>query len=289
MRKKEKEEIPANVKADLKAFDKWLKENTTLNDLSRDKYVLQIKKLHKVSNSDININSIRKFLVESGRNYMRKYALKSYIKFLGCSVTWNEELKTDYKKIKMQSRQYEREISSFKAFRTFMNCVSPELHLILRCLWDTTCRIGGVLSIDTPNIKTDDAGTYLWLREKGDKHIKRYLHDSTALLLKEYIDTHNIADGRVFINKGESQSKAYYRYWTELKNKSRKAKLMSPDFGISFHWIRTTRIIQFYEQTKNIGLCQRLANHASSSTTLIYTAPAEIEHDKILKKEGEIW
>lgn len=298
MRKKEKEEIPEIVKADLKAFDKWLSDNVVLKRASREVYLFQIQKLHNVTHSDITLDTVRKFVVDSekARVYARKYALIHYLNFIG-KPEWNEALVKQYKAIKLKVRDKDRDIGDFEAFRAFVSTVSPELRIILQILWDTSCRIGAVLNLQTKHIKESKHGLYLWLKEKRDKRIKRYLHKATINILNDYRAKNSEAiakrNGYIFRaavgNKFESKREAYLRYYVELKNASRKARLIDDKIGISFHYIRTTKILRYYEQYHDIYKVAQMVDHSNVNTTIRYISSDKSGHYKVIQKEGEIW
>lgn len=271
----------------LEEFRKWLKENAILKPNSRNQYVLQIKKF--LDNYEITLDNIRKFLLQQKVDrcvYIRRYAVKYFLKSID-KDKWNEELKPIYKMIKLKDRRYSRYISNFGKFKTFLDSLSIELKTILMLSYDTALRISPIINLKVNDVNKDEDGWFVEVIEKGDRRIKRYFDNKTAEFLMIITQNKNQND-YVFRNKNETWWKCYYRYWKELKNKSRKAKLVG-DFGISFHWIRTTRAIKFYKKHRDLMKVKSLLNHQSIQTTQRYVESGELESAELIRKERGKW
>jgi integrase len=153
--------------------------------------------------------------------------------------------------------------------------------------YDSALRISPILNLRVNDINRDEDGYYIDVTEKGGKRVKRYFDNKTAELLLNITNNKNSND-YVFRNKNESLWKCYYKFWKELKNKSRKAKLVG-DFGISFHWVRTTRAIKFYKKYRDIMKVKNLLGHQSIQTTQRYVESGELESAELIKKEKGKW
>jgi integrase len=272
----------------LKEFNEWLKTNTVLKSNSRTQYVLQIKKFLDNYN-EITLDNIRRFLLLQKVDryvYIRKFAIKYFLKSI-VKDEWNEELKPIYKTIKLKDRRYNRYISNFGKFKVFLDSLSIELKTILMLSYDTALRISPIINLKVNDIDRDEDGYFVEVIEKGGKRVKRYFDNKTAELLSSITNNKNSND-YVFRNKNETWWKCYYRYWKELKNKSRKTKLVG-DFGVSFHWIRTTRAIKFYKKYKDLMKVKNLLGHKSIQTTQRYVEEGEIESARVIKEESGKW
>jgi len=271
----------------LEEFNEWLKSNTALKSNSRTQYILQIKKF--LDNYDLTLDNIRMFLLQQRADrhvYIRKFAIKYFLKSLN-KDEWNEELKPIYRMIKLKDRRYSRYISNFNKFKVFLDSLSIELKTILMLLYDSALRISPIINLKVNDINIDEDGYFIEAIEKGNKRVKRYFDNKTAELLTNITNNKNQND-YVFRNRNETWWKCYYRYWKELKNKSRKAKLVG-DFGISFHWVRTTRAIKFYKKYKDLMKVKNLLGHQSVQTTQRYIESGELESAELIKGERGKW
>lgn len=272
----------------LKDFDKWLKDNTALKSNSRIQYVLQIKKFLDNYN-DITLDNIRVFLLQQRIDrcvYIRKFAVKYFLESLN-KDEWNLELKPIYRMIKLKDRRYSRYISNFGKFKVFLDSLSIELKTILMLSYDTALRISPIINLKVNDIDRDEDGYFVEVIEKGGRRIKRYFDNKTAEFLLRLTNNKSRND-YIFRNRNESWWECYYRYWKSLKNESRKTKLVG-DFGVSFHWIRTTRAIRFYKKYKDLMKVKNLLGHKSIQTTQRYVEEGEIESARVIKEESGKW
>ena len=268
-------------------FEKHLKEFSTMNEISREQYVWQVSKFLReypkfLKNHDEN--SIRKFLVAGKRSYVRRYALKKYLSFLKLDKM-NDSLANAYKEVKLKDRRYPR-LLSFRDIKLLIeNIKHPELALLLKLLYDTDCRISAMLNLKWINVKTDDADkVYLDLREKREKMVRRYIEPVLVdeLLLGRGRNTDYVF--RVHVkNRWETWRESYYRLYDQLKSESRK--ILGLGFGISFHWIRTSRLVHYYEKTTDLKKTQAFAGHKNSVTTERYLSDIVFDSRELIGSE----
>jgi len=278
-------------------FGEWLKENTTLSETLIKKYVFQINKM--INEYGTDLDNIRRFIVAGERVYQRKYAVKYYLRWKNRSSDY-DKLKDIASKIRILDRKYERVID-FEQFRGLINYLynkDPRYMIILSIMWDTAMRISPVLDLKFKMFNKDDNGVYIRVVEKGKKVVKRYISDFVVKLIKNY---YNIDVSKKIPNyiseiylfrerKGkrwETKDKAYYRYWSQIKNHSRK--FLGLGYGISFHWIRTSRAKELYEKSKDLLLVKSILGHSNITTTMRYIDEGKERSAEIIKKEKGKW
>jgi integrase len=283
----EKEEI-------IKNFKKWMKENTALKQNSITQYALQIKKF--LDNFDeVNLKNLRKFLfMRKDKNkqevrivYHRRFAVKKFLMFLG-KEEWIRELDKLKRELRLQDRRYERYID-FKTFKEMIEGFNAELRLIMMILYDTDMRISPIINLKVRKVREDDKGVYIIGREKGGRLVNRYLDIETAKLLKLIIKNKQPNDyvfRRKVGKRWETWWECYYRLWKELKVESRK---FLGDFGISFHWVRTSRAKELYKRYRDLTKVKKFLGHISITTTMRYIEEGEFESAEIIKEEEGKW
>lgn len=279
----------------LKDFVNWMKENTALKQNSIVQYALQIKKF--IDNFDeISLENLRRFLFmredkkkpeEVRIVYHRRFAVKKFLMFLG-KEGWVGELDKLKKELRLQDRRYERYID-FKTFKGMIEGFGGDLRLIMMVLYDTGMRISPIINLKARKVREDDEGVYIGGREKGGKLVKRYLDVQTAKLLKEIIkgtQPNDYVFRKKVNSRWETWWECYYRLWKELKVESRK---FLGDFGISFHWVRTSRAKELYKRYKDLMKVKRFLGHSSITTTTRYIEEGEFESAEIIKEEKGKW
>ncbi len=277
----------------LDKFDIWLSKNTVLNEKSRRQYILQIKKFFDNYN-ELSVDNFRDylFLRKKGRTvYSRRYAIKRFLQFQK-REDWVKELEPIMKSLKLQTRRYDRYID-FTHFKEFLDYLTKEhqmLSIMLMILWDTGMRISPIVNMKVRDIKKDSNGHYVTAVEKGGELKNRYLDDYTSKLLNEVVFTKSPED-YVFrekvSNKWESWWQCYYRMWKELKVTSRK--FLNLGFGISFHWIRTSRAKELYKKYKDLLKVKGFLGHKRTATTERYIEEGEVSSAQIIKDEEGKW
>jgi integrase len=275
-------------------FKKWMKENTALKQNSITQYALQIKKF--LDNfDDVNLKNLRRFLfMRKDKNkqearivYHRRFAVKKFLMFLG-KEEWIRELDKLKKELRLQDRRYERYID-FKTFKEMIKGFNSELRLIMMILYDTGMRISPIINLKVRKVREDDKGVYIIGREKGGRLVNRYLDIETVKLLKLIIKNKQPNDyvfRKKVGNRWETWWECYYRLWKELKVESRK---FLGDFGISFHWIRTSRAKELYKRYKDLMKVKKFLGHISITTTMRYIEEGEFESAEIIKEEKGKW
>jgi integrase len=268
----------------LNEFDNWLKQNTILNEKSRKQYVLQMKKFFVVYKK-LSVDELRKFIIDGERSYIRKFAVRRFLEFSE-EYNWVEQLKPIMKMIKLKDRRYERYID-FRHFKQFLDYIfnkHSKLAVALMIMWDTGVRVSPIINLRVRDVQSDADGSYIYVTEKGGKQIKRYLDADTTKLLHEFI---TVPDDYMFRKKLESWWECYYRMWKELKTTSRK--FLNVGYGISFHWIRTSRAKELYKKYKDVLLVKGFLGHKKIDTTMRYIEEGEISSVKIIKEEKGKW
>jgi integrase/recombinase XerD len=279
----------------LENFKKWMKENTNLKQNSIVQYTLQIKKFFDKFD-EVSLKNLRAFLFmkrdkksseEARIVYHRRFAVKKFLMFLG-KEDWVKELDKLKKELRLQDRRHERYID-FETFKEMIEGFSGELRLIMMVLYDTGMRISPVINLKVRKVREDEKGTYIEGREKGGKLVKRYVDAQTAEMLKEMLKNKHSND-YVFRKKvgkrWETWWECYYRLWKELKVESRK---FLGDFGISFHWVRTSRAKELYRKYRDLIKVKRFLGHKSITTTARYIDEGEFESSDIIKEEKGKW
>ena len=293
--KKKKSKITLCKEA--KQFFDFLKENTNLTTKTCQNYAFQINKLLREYGK--NKSDIIRFITAGKRVYFRKYAIKRYLLFKKREKLW-KEIKPVAKTIKLLDRKYERTISfsDFKNFMIHLLNKNPKYVIMLSMMWDTAMRIGAILDLKFKNFMRDKDGVYVRLIEKRKKIAKRYVSDFVIILIQKYMKI-NVNDkipvhiGELYLfreRKGkrwEAKDKAYYRMWSDIKNISRKYFDMG--YGISFHWIRTSRAKELYEKTKDLLLVKSILGHSNITTTMRYIDEGKERSAEIIKKEKGKW
>jgi len=277
----------------LNRFEKWLNKNTALKKNSRKQYVLQIKKFFDLFSVE-SLDNFRQFLYLKRADrivYHRRYAVKRYLEFIGKNE-WIEKLNPVFKTLKLQERRYDRYID-FKHFREMLDYLMDKhkaLTTALMVLWDTGMRISPIVNLKVRDIKKDQDGYYITAIEKGGKRSNRYLDAYTVEMLKKIIIGKG-NDDYVFRNcinvTWESWWKCYYRMWKELKTTSRK--FMNVGYGISFHWVRTSRAKELYKKYKDVLKVKGFLGHKKIDTTMRYIDEGEISSAEIIKEEKGKW
>jgi integrase len=201
---------------------------------------------------------------------------------------WIEELDELKRELRLQDRRYERYID-FKTFKEMIEGSSSDLRLIMMILYDTGMRISPIINLKVRKIREDNEGVYIQGREKRGKLLKRYLDVQTAKLLKSIIQNKQPNDYvfRRIRNRWETWWECYYRLWKELKVESRKA--LEEGYGISFHWVRTSRAKELYDKYKDILEVKKFLGHSSITTTTRYIEEGELESAEIIKEEEGKW
>ncbi len=273
----------------LKEFDEWLKNNTVLNDRSRKQYVLQINKFLN-SYEEVTLDNTRKYLIRGEGVYTRKFAIKYFLQFIE-KEEWIEELKPVMKMMKLKDRRYERYIGfqQFKEFLDYLGQKHKKLVTTLMVLWDTGVRVSSIINLRVRDVKKDEKGSYIWVIEKGGKRVKRYLDNYTMEHLNLYL--FRKPEDYVFREKvgekWETWWECYYRMWKLLKTTSRK--FLNIGYGISFHWVRTSRAKELYNKYKDVLKVKGFLSHKKIETTMRYIDEGEISSAEIIKEEEGKW
>jgi integrase len=274
-------------------FKQWLQDHYVLRSGTLDNYTIAINAFIR-DYRELTYNNCSKFLLassstkEPSRNYARKYALQKYITFKGLGKL-NVQLESLYKNIRMAGDvRHDKEITDMDAFTAFVQSLDPRLKTVMMVMMDTGCRIQAILALTKADVRTDKRGTFIILHEgrKVKKTLNRYVEDTTARKLKAFMAA---SPSTYPFRENLSQGKARYALWSELKNKSRKAGLVDSGkkYGISFHWLRTTRAREVYRKYKDLIKVKTFLGHANIGTTMRYVEPGKDESYTIIKGENK--
>jgi len=280
------------------AFNLWLQKNTGIKDNSRNQYVHQIRGyfhfLNESGIADITSENINQYLLlKTGKKkdrivYCRRFAMQQFLRF----SKMGHDIQSIKSYLRPESRRYERYIK-FSAFKKMLDGLTPELHCILTVLYDTGIRIAPIVNMKSDDIKHDDKGHYIFVKEKRGKLAERYFEAHTLSLLKPFMAGKDKSgylfrlkiklDGK---ERWETFSECYYRLWSGLKNQSR---LFIGNYGISFHWVRTSRAKELYRRLKDLSKVQKFLGHENISTTMIYTDEGGLNSAEIIQQESGKW
>lgn len=274
-------------------FKQWLQDHYSLRSGTIDNYTIQANALIR-DYKELTYDNCSKFLLASSstkeptRSYARKYALMKYLEYKGMGKL-NKQLKGLYKNIRMAGDvRYDKEITNLDAFAAFVQSLDPTLKTALMVMMDTGCRIQAILALTKADVRTDKRGTYILLHEgrKIKKTLNRYVEEATAKKLKAFM----AASPSTHPFRGNlSQGKARYALWSILKNRSREAGLVDSGkrYGISFHWLRTTRARAVYRKYKDLIKVKTFLGHSNIGTTMRYVEAGKDESYTIIKGEDK--
>ncbi len=184
------------------------------------------------------------------------------------------------------------------------------LPLLLQILYDTGARVElikikvrdihktdyGFLKYDLYGKKTKteeelkDEMYYITFKTKGRKIFSRYIERDTYNKIQDYIkkldkkpNDYLFTDSKT-LNQKEFQ-KLYYTYWSILKNLSRK--ILNREYGISFHWTRTSRAKGLIQSGRNLIEIKTFLGHKNIETTMRYVEGGEYDSKDIIKVENK--
>jgi integrase len=284
--------MAVELKKGAEDFDRWLSDYQSLEAASQRQYVLQVNKFLKKHPDffsmpiEAKLDLIARFVNDSDspRCYHRKYALKHWLKSLG-ETSLAAKLKPALKRIRPKPRRYTiRSLTEGQVMKT-VEAVSGDQNLktIIMIAYDTALRISSILDLKAENLNYDKkAGLYyLTARIKRGKITTKYIEPITAKNIKSL----GISKGYLFMETDKdrkSRRLSYYKAWSRLKNLTRKS--LGFDFGISFHWFRSSRAIEIMKEY-DIITAQRMLDHSSVAVTERYVSEAGIDSRNIIKKE----
>ncbi len=273
----------------LNDFMKWLRENTAMKQNSINQYVLQVKKFLDTY-EEIELENLKKYLLSRKGDrivYNRRFAIKKFLMFLK-KEDWIKEIDKLRTYLRPQERRYERYID-FQTFKDMIEHFNDELKLIMMILYDTGMRISPIINLKIKMIKKDKDGTYIIGKEKRGKIAKRYLDPITANLLESFIKDKNQNDyvfRKIVKGRWETWWECYYRLWKELKIESRR---FLGEYGISFHWVRTSGAKELYKRYKDLVMLKEFLAHNSIQTTTRYVESGELRSSEIIRNEKGKW
>jgi integrase len=273
-------------------FKVWLQEHYNLRTSTVDLYTVManafIRDYQKLTyrNCSRFLLANKKRPLEQTRNYARKYAMMRFLEF-SRQPELNKQLGPLYASIRMPgSPRYDKEITDLRAFADFVDRLELKLRVACMVMLDTGCRIQAILDFQANELREDDDGYYIVLHEgrRLKKTLNRYMEDETAYLLEKYLKA---ARFTYPFREKMPKKDAYYTMWTELKNASRESGLVDPakQYGISFHWLRTTRARTIYRKYKDLLLVKKFLGHTSITTTMRYIEEGKDISSSVVKGE----
>lgn len=189
----------------------------------------------------------------------------------------------------------------YERFKNFLDSLEPDAKMLMMVLWDTASRISPILRLRKKDIRYNADGTAeFYITAKGGKKYKLYLSVETTKALKAHSKLMKGSQLLFFrdipIKKDykirDKAKLSYGSYYMELKHKSTKAELVSPDFGISPHWIRAAKAHYIYKMEGNdILAAKAYLHHASITTTERYltSSDEELAKELAMKQKDEKW
>ena len=318
-------EIETKKEIDQK-FKLWLSSHYPISKSSQEAYLRLIDKFIRDYNDECNYDNIIHFVLATNPKtshlytsaFSRKRALEIYYEYKG-KKDLIEKAKEDgiFRRIKLPKALLHPKVFSsddfqidengnfdspfFDRFKNFLDSLQPDARVLMMVLWDTASRISPILKLKKKDIHYNSDGTAEFsIVAKGGKKYKLYLSVETAAILKLY-SAKMKDDQRLFFRKIPIKKTykiknkfqlSYGSYYMELKHKSLKTELVSSEFGISPHWIRTAKAHYIYKQEGNdILAAKAFLHHENLSTTERYlnSNNEEFARKLALKNKDEKW
>lgn len=256
-----------------------------LNFLGKRKYVEELKDIFK----QIKIKDRRH------DRYLSLAEWKKLINHIG-------ELAKEEKDRRRQLREQGEDI---KQYPPHIELVLP---LLLQILYDTGARaelmkikVRDVHEAEVSSLMYDLYGNpvkskeeiekelnYITFKTKGSKIFSRYIEQDTFEKIQVYMRRLDKEPNDYLFTDSKNMSpehfrRLYYTYWTILKNLSRK--LLDREYGISFHWTRTSRAKGLIRAGRNLVEVKTFLGHKDISTTMRYAEGGEFDSKKIIEDE----
>lgn len=299
-----------------KAFREWLNTHKDLSESSIRQYCSLIDIYRKDYSDAFDYESITRFTHERDArtnellttNPTRKYALKVWCKFNNKEEIM-ERMKDELKEVKQLKAEDIKRPKNFgmdnfyafyEKFKDFISYLEPDSRMLMMILWDTGSRISPILKLKVKDlVYLEDGRIKFNVKAKGNHKYDLYIRVQTAKLLKEYIK--GMPNNRqIFFRKikilpsyknKNPQHLSYGSFYNELKRKSRKAELVSKDFGISHHWIRAARAHYVYDDSKHdFEFTRDFLHHSSITTTQRYIRnQSDAAKKQTAKEQDEKW
>lgn len=304
----------------------WIKEHHPMPNSSFLQYLSIINKYRRQFGDNCTYTNLIKFVLATNPKtgmiftsaVQRKVALSLYYEYSG-KKDIIQKAKEDgiFKRIKLPKALIHPKVfnsDDFKLnadgkivsefygrFKSFLDSLKPDAKMLMMILWDTASRISPILRLRKKDIRYNSDGTAeFYITAKGGKKYKLYLSVETAKALKahsEHMKDNQLLFFRYIPIKKDYKIKdkvklSYGSYYMELKHKSAKAELVSPDFGISPHWIRAAKAHYIYKMEGNdILAAKAFLHHASITTTERYltSSDEELAKELAMKQKNEKW
>lgn len=304
----------------------WIRQHHPMPNSSFLQYLSIINKYRREQGDDCSYDSLIKFVLatnpKTGMIYtsavQRKVAITLYYEYMDKKdIIRKAQEDGIFKRIKLPKALIHPKVFSsddfkldsdgkftsefYDNFRNFLDNLEPDSRMLMMVLWDTASRISPILRLRKKDLRYNSDGTAeFYITAKGGGKYKLYLSLETTKAIKKYSeqmkDDHLLFFRDIPIKKDykirDKAKLSYGSYYMELKHKSAKAELVSPDYGISPHWIRAAKAHYVYKMEGNdILAAKAFLHHASITTTERYltSSDEELAKELAMKQKNEKW
>lgn len=303
-------------------FKKYLEyRHRNYTEATKKYYSSLIDRFIRIYNDDLTFESVDSFVrgrerkgvnwtknEESGSaDYLnvapRKFAIIVYLQFKNKDELINKVRQIKSKDLVSKRKPDDEHIRTFDMnsqediyrFNDFLIENFDDLdQLMYKAMFETASRISGMIKLKVQDILWDsnNDSAFLRLYKKGGDTYKRPIRKTLFEQLNVFVKNNKLKPNSfIFRRNGETESTSRYRIWSELKNSSKKFKLIRDrNFGISPHYVRHARADNAYTTSNHeLRFVQKLLNHKSVATTEIYLNKGEEDDEaeiaRRLKKE----
>lgn len=219
----------------------------------------------------------------TARNYpMAKYALWLYLRSLGYEDKFIKEI-ISFKKMNQTAMNDEEKLAesvlSHKELVYLVDNIDVKRDkLIVKILYDTAARISEIMNI---RIKDLDFKTReIQVMGKGRKPRTVYFQQSTASMLKEYLEENKILNPNLPVFNIKPIT-----VWYNLKKYGKE--LLSRD--LHPHMLRHSRLQHMADEGVDSFAIKSYAGHSDIGTTQIYVKSSKFQGKIAFDKAGDVW
>jgi len=280
------------ISKNFKSLIKQWKEKLDVSKTTKKNYLCQVEKFFKTY-EELSPKSVEDFLIDGRlkRVYVRRFALKKFVEFLSKEgvVDW-KDYEEVFKKVKYKLKE-RRDIATLTYDQLVLlikKIKDKKLKVILMVAFDTGARIRAILRLKNREVNVyNDKKIELYLREKGERTFLRMITPETYKHLKKFLSSKR---KYVFFEKDligeEDLEKEYYELWKKLRKESRRIL----GFEVSFHWVRRSAGVYWYEKTgRDMKAVQDFYGHTNPTVTAKYLKLSGERIKKLMEKERRPW
>ena len=219
----------------------------------------------------------------TNRNYpMAKYGLWIYLRSLGYEDKFIKEI-INFKKMNQtalndEEKLAESVLSNKELIYLVDNIEIKRDKLIVKLLYDSAARISEIMNIKLKDI--DFKTREVEVMGKGRKPRTVYFQQSTANMLKEYLDENKIVNPNMPVFNIKPIT-----VWYNLKKYGKE--LLSRD--LHPHMLRHSRLQHMADDGVDSFAIKSYAGHSDISTTQIYVKSSKFQGKIAFDRAGDVW